>query len=81
MKTAEVLARDRLLGSFRVKPVLSRLKNSLVALAISLFICVALLVNYEGNQKERKSFGDRVIPGVYDDNSARSFELDAFRSS
>ncbi|CAO2816700.1 unnamed protein product [Amaranthus hypochondriacus] len=82
VKTAEVLARDRLLGSFQVKPVLSRLKNSLVILAISLFVCVALLINYEGSQKETRKLysgtGDRVVPGVYNDDSARSFEPDAF---
>lgn len=83
VKTAEVLARDRLLGSFQVKPVLSRLKNSLVALAISLSLSVSLLVNYEGwYQKEslRSSTKaeDRVIAGVYNDESARSFEPDAF---
>ncbi|KMS95139.1 hypothetical protein BVRB_011970 [Beta vulgaris subsp. vulgaris] len=82
VKTAEVLARDRLLGSFQVKPVLGRLKNSLVALAISLFICVALLINYEESQKElqKSSFeaADRVVAGVYNDDSARTFEPDAF---
>ncbi|XP_021739007.1 uncharacterized protein ycf36-like [Chenopodium quinoa] len=82
VKTAEILARDRLLGSFQVKPVLIRLKNSLVALAISLFISVALLINYEGSQKELRKFsneaGDRVVAGVYNDASARSFEPDAF---
>ena len=45
-------------------------------------MCVALLINYEGSQKEiRKSYigtGDRVVPGVYNDDSARSFEPDAF---
>lgn len=84
VKTAEVLARDRLLGSFQVKPVLSRLKNSLVALAISLFICVALLINYEGSQKELRNLsneaGDRVVAGVYNDDSVRSFEPDAFHN-
>lgn len=83
VKTAEVLARDRLLGSFQVKPVLSKLKDSLIALAISLALCVSLLVNYEGSQKEvRRSSseagGDRVVAGVYNDDSARSFEPEAF---
>ncbi|KAL2897093.1 Protein CONSERVED IN THE GREEN LINEAGE AND DIATOMS 27 chloroplastic [Bienertia sinuspersici] len=82
VKTAEVLARDRLLGSFQVKPILSRLKNSLIALAISLFISVALLINYEGSQKELRKLsneaGDRVVAGVYNDDSARLFEPDAF---
>lgn len=65
-----------------MKPVLSRLKNSLIALAISLFISVALLLNYEGSQKELRKLsneaGDRVVAGVYNDDSARSFEPDAF---
>ncbi|KAM4121467.1 hypothetical protein ACJW30_01G007000 [Castanea mollissima] len=76
VKTAEVLARDRLLGSFSVKPVLSRLKFTLVSLAASLFVCVLLLINIDGGQKVEAS--GRVIPGVYNDESARSFEPDAF---
>lgn len=80
VKTAEVLARDRLLGSFQVKPALNRLKDSLIALAISLFVCVTLLIDYEGSQNKEalRSSGDWVIAGVYNDESARSFEPDAF---
>ncbi|KAL7187757.1 hypothetical protein ACSBR1_037751 [Camellia fascicularis] len=82
VKTAEVLARDRLLGSFSVKPVLSRLKNTLVGLAASLFVCAVLLINLEGSQKDSylssREAGGRAIPGVYNDESARSFEPDAF---
>ncbi|XP_058189106.1 uncharacterized protein ycf36 [Rhododendron vialii] len=82
VKTAEVLARDRLLGSFSVKPVLSRLKITLVGLAASLFICAVLLINLEGNQKSSYiSSGEpagRAVPGVYSDESARLFEPDAF---
>lgn len=82
VKTAEVLARDRLLGSFQVKPVLGRLKNSLVALAVFLFVCIALLIDYEGSHKDALGSSiateDRVIAGVYNDESARSFEPDAF---
>ncbi|KAL9226883.1 hypothetical protein vseg_002644 [Gypsophila vaccaria] len=82
VKTAEVLARDRLLGSFQVKPVLSRLKNSLIALAISLCLCAGLFIDYEDSQKElrKSSYGsdERVVAGVYNDSSARSFEPDAF---
>ncbi|KAH7523811.1 hypothetical protein FEM48_Zijuj06G0051600 [Ziziphus jujuba var. spinosa] len=79
VKTAEVLARDRLLGSFSVKPVLSRLKYTLVSLAVSLLVCIVFLVNVDETQKG--SIGEdgvRVIPGVYNDDSARSFEPDAF---
>ncbi|KAF7127299.1 hypothetical protein RHSIM_Rhsim11G0044300 [Rhododendron simsii] len=82
VKTAEVLARDRLLGSFSVKPVLSRLKNTLVGLAASLFLCAVLLINLEGNQKSSYVSsgepGGRAVPGVYNDESARLFEPDAF---
>ncbi|KAK4422227.1 putative serine/threonine-protein kinase SIS8 [Sesamum alatum] len=83
VKTAEVLARDRLLGSFSVKPVLSRLKTTLVVLGTSLFVCIVLLVNSETTQKQayttpREEPGGRAVPGVYNDESARNFEPDAF---
>ncbi|KAK9131135.1 hypothetical protein Sjap_011622 [Stephania japonica] len=82
VKTAEVLARDRLLGSFSVKPVLNRLKYTLVVLGASLFICILLLMNIEGTQNDSyipsEEAGGRAVPGVYNDNSARSFEPDAF---
>ncbi|KAE9599941.1 hypothetical protein Lalb_Chr14g0367691 [Lupinus albus] len=80
VKTAEVLARDRLLGSFSVKPVLSRLKTTLVILATSLLVCALVLVNIDGVEDylTPKDAGTRVVPGVYNDDSARSFEPDAF---
>ncbi|KAK4274580.1 hypothetical protein QN277_017779 [Acacia crassicarpa] len=82
MKTAEVLARDRLLGSYTVKPVLSRLKLTLVSLATLLFASVLILVNIDGNQNNSyltsNEAGVGVIPGVYSDDSAKSFEPDAF---
>ncbi|KAJ6914851.1 hypothetical protein NC651_016975 [Populus alba x Populus x berolinensis] len=82
VKTAEVLARDRLLGSFSVKPVLSRLKYTLVTLAATLFVCVVLFINIEGGREGSytpfEEAGGRAIPGVYNDDSARSFEPDAF---
>ncbi|KAI7743680.1 hypothetical protein M8C21_004128 [Ambrosia artemisiifolia] len=83
VKTAEVLARDRLLGSFTVKPVLNRLKNTLVALAISLLMLIALLVNTESAQNETYissggEAGGRSVAGSYNDESARSFEPEAF---
>ncbi|GAB2276169.1 hypothetical protein Dimus_010904 [Dionaea muscipula] len=81
VKTAEVLVRDRLLGSYQVKPVLSRLKNTLVVLALALFMCIVLL-DYEAKQdvsyKLLNEARDRVVAGVYNDDSARSFEPDAF---
>ncbi|XP_019437739.1 PREDICTED: uncharacterized protein ycf36 [Lupinus angustifolius] len=80
VKTAEVLARDRLLGSFSVKPVLSRLKTTLVSLATSLLVCALVLINIDGVEDYLmpKDAGTRVVPGVYNDDSARSFEPDAF---
>ncbi|GAA0173372.1 hypothetical protein LIER_27000 [Lithospermum erythrorhizon] len=82
VKTAEILARDRLLGSFSVKPVLSRLKNTLVILGTSLFICAVVFVTTESSQKVTYKIsrepGGRAVPGVYNDESARSFEPDAF---
>ncbi|KAK2966420.1 hypothetical protein RJ640_003690 [Escallonia rubra] len=82
VKTAEVLARDRLLGSFSVKPVLSRLKNTLVGLGLSLFTCIILLINTQSTHKDTYitagEAGGRAVPGVYNDESARSFEPEAF---
>lgn len=83
VKTAEVLARDRLLGAYSVKPVLNRLKLTLVALAASLFACVVVLVNIEDGRKvyyyrTPEELAGRAIPGVYNDKSARAFEPDAF---
>ncbi|GLT25560.1 hypothetical protein SLA2020_006820 [Shorea laevis] len=82
VKTAEVLARDRLLGSFSVKPVLSRLKYTLVTLAASLFISILVLINVEGDQKISSMSSDqarsRAIPGIYNEDSARTFEPDGF---
>ncbi|KAG6626316.1 uncharacterized protein ycf36 [Carya illinoinensis] len=82
VKTAEVLARDRLLGSFSVKPVLSRLKFTLVVLAASLFACALFLTGIDGDQNVSNirsgNASTRVIPGVYSDESARAFEPDEF---
>ncbi|XP_073137658.1 uncharacterized protein ycf36 [Henckelia pumila] len=82
VKTAEVLARDRLLGSFSVKPVLGRLKNTLLVLGVSLYICIVFLLDFESGQKYANMASDesggRAIPGVYNEESARSFEPDAF---
>ncbi|TYI25386.1 hypothetical protein ES332_A05G046700v1 [Gossypium tomentosum] len=83
VKTAEVLARDRLLGSFSVKSVLIRLKYTLVTLAVSLLVCVLPLINVDQGGQESsymtsKEARVQAIPGVYDDDFARSFEPDAF---
>ncbi|KAL6851669.1 hypothetical protein ACP4OV_020233 [Aristida adscensionis] len=78
VKTPEVLARDRLLGSFSVKPVLNRVKVTLVGLAASLIFCILLYVNTENPKQPYEDTGGRAIPGVYSDTAARSFEPDAF---
>ncbi|RRT41492.1 hypothetical protein B296_00041049 [Ensete ventricosum] len=78
VKTPEVLARDRLLGSFSVKPVLSRVKLTLIGLAISLVACAFLFINIENPRDTTKDAGERAVAGAYRDESARSFEPDAF---
>uniref|UniRef100_A0A1D1YCK6 Uncharacterized protein ycf36 n=1 Tax=Anthurium amnicola TaxID=1678845 RepID=A0A1D1YCK6_9ARAE len=79
VKTPEVLARDRLLGSFSVKPVLNRVKLTLVGLGLSLVVCILLFINID-NPREASSEnkGGRAVAGVYNDASARSFEPEAF---
>ncbi|TVU04385.1 hypothetical protein EJB05_36647, partial [Eragrostis curvula] len=78
VKTPEVLARDRLLGSFSVKPVLNRVKFTLVGLALSLIFCILLYINTEIPKDPYENTGGRAIPGVYSDEAAKSFEPDAF---
>ncbi|KAK1265308.1 hypothetical protein QJS04_geneDACA024172 [Acorus gramineus] len=80
VKTPEVLARDRLLGSFSVKPVLNRVKLTLIGLAVSLLISIFLLINIESSKDHYNSndSGGRTVPGVYNDDSAKLFEPDAF---
>ncbi|KAI4376985.1 hypothetical protein MLD38_014684 [Melastoma candidum] len=85
VKTAEILERDRLLGSFTVKPVLSELKYTLISLGAGLCLCVVLLLNVDGITEKGSPYKvidkhvERDVPGVHDDESARSFEPDAFR--
>ncbi|XP_039031777.1 uncharacterized protein LOC120166612 [Hibiscus syriacus] len=67
VKTAEVLARDRLLGSFTVKPVLIKLKYTLVTLAASSLVCVLPLLSLdqggqEGSYMTSKETQARAIP-------------------
>lgn len=67
---------------FKVKPALRRLKTTLISLAIFLLVCARLLVNIDdgdqiGNNLTSEE-GERVVHGVYNDDSARSFEPDAF---
>ncbi|GFZ08538.1 hypothetical protein Acr_20g0003460 [Actinidia rufa] len=65
-----------------VKPVLSRSKNTLIGLGASLLACVLLLINLEGSQKysyvSSQEAGGRAVPGVYNEDSARTFEPDFF---
>lgn len=70
----------------QVKPLLSRLKYTLVSLGASLVVCVVLLINVEAAKSQSPSSSyptttpreGRAIPGVYNDESARSFEPDSF---
>jgi hypothetical protein len=62
----------------QVKPVLSRVKFTLVGLAVSLTLCILLYANTEKPKEPFESTGVRAIPGVYSDTAARSFEPDAF---
>lgn len=64
----------------KVKPVLSRLKLTLVSLGTSLFVFAFILATIDGDQNSisSKEAGVRVIPGVYSEDSAKSFEPDAF---
>lgn len=81
VKTPEVLARDRLLGSFTVKPALSRVRLTLVGLAVSLVLCFSLFLiteSLDNSYISSKEAEGRAIAGFYDENSARSFEPDAF---
>ncbi|KAK2398788.1 putative YCF36 [Trifolium repens] len=78
VKTPEVLARDRLLGSFSVKPVLNRLKITLIGLAACLGACALTFSNIDESYLTSRETGVRAIPGAYSDESARSFEPDAF---
>lgn len=78
VKTPEVLTRDRLLGSLFVKPVLTRVKFTLIGLAISLAVCVIIFFDVENPKNIPGYTGEKVIPGVYNDEAARSFEPDAF---
>jgi hypothetical protein len=62
----------------QVKPVLNRVKFTLVGLAFSLMFCILLYVNTENPKDRYENTGGRAIPGVYSDTAARSFEPDAF---
>ncbi|XP_031489355.1 uncharacterized protein ycf36 [Nymphaea colorata] len=77
VKSPEVLARDRLLGSYAVKPVLNRVKLTLVLLAAMLVSCVLPFMKIDPYVLS-EDVGGRAVAGVYNEDSARSFEPDAF---
>ncbi|KAG6547682.1 hypothetical protein Mapa_011132 [Marchantia paleacea] len=83
VKPPEVLARDRLLAYYKVKPALRRLKVTLVCLAVSLATCSVLLFTLHPPERklpvaEENSPGPSVVRGVYSDKAARDYELGAF---
>ncbi|CAM6087176.1 unnamed protein product [Calypogeia fissa] len=84
VKPPEVLARDRLLAYYKVKPALTRLKTTLVFLAIALVTCSTLLVTLRVPERphmtsvEMDDPGPSVVRGTYSDKSARGFEPQAF---
>ncbi|XP_020685003.1 protein CONSERVED IN THE GREEN LINEAGE AND DIATOMS 27, chloroplastic isoform X2 [Dendrobium catenatum] len=69
VKTPDVLTRDRLLGSYSF---------TLIGLAISLAVCVIILVDVENPKYIPVNTKGKVIAGVYNEEAARSFEPDAF---
>jgi len=58
--------------------VLNRVKITLVGLAVALVTCALLFINIENARDSSENDGPRVVSGVYNDASARSFEPDAF---
>lgn len=84
VKPPEVLARDRLLAYYKVKPALRRLKATLVCLAIALVTSSTLLVTLHAPERQARqplemdNPGPKVVRGTYDDKAARSFEPWAF---
>ncbi|BBM99077.1 hypothetical protein MPTK1_1g18510 [Marchantia polymorpha subsp. ruderalis] len=83
VKPPEVLARDRLLAYYKVKPALRRLKVTLVCLAISLATCSVLLFTLHPPERklpvaEEDSPGPSVVRGIYSDKAARDYEPGAF---
>nr|PNR33866.1 hypothetical protein PHYPA_023682 [Physcomitrium patens] len=84
VKPPEVLARDRLLGSFKVKPALRRMKVTLVGLAISLVTIVGAMYMLHGPpppidlaEDTAETFGGTSRLS-YSDAAARRYEPEAF---
>lgn len=83
VKPPEVLARDRLLGSYSVKPIVNRVKITLISLAMSLFVSILLFITLKSPNigsslpvEVDEPFGQRS----YNDGSAKLFEPEAFNS-
>jgi len=84
VKPQEVLARDRLLGTYQVKPVLRRLKTTLFGSAASLIASAAILAVLIGNGADADGVYGRgaatprvVTPNgvIYSDEVADMYEL------
>lgn len=87
IKPPEVLARDRLLGSYKVKPALSRVKFTLIGLAASLVTCTLFFFMLQGTHGDAQvvvqniSDSSRQFSGsAYNEASAHMFEPEAFAS-
>ncbi|MCO5576024.1 hypothetical protein L7F22_029831 [Adiantum nelumboides] len=86
IKPPEVLARDRLLGSYKVKPALNRVKLTLIGLAASLASCTLFFFTLQGTQGDvpivqEDIVGSSPLTGkAYSEASARLYELDSFES-
>jgi len=53
-------------------------KITLVGLAVALITCAFLFINIENARNSSENDGLQVVPGVYNDASARSFDPNAF---
>lgn len=84
VKPPEVLARDRLLGSYKVKPALLRTKVTLVGLAISLLSLTGAIYALPGSPppilpaENMAETLNRTSKHAYSDSAARRYEPEAF---
>ncbi|XP_024529832.1 protein CONSERVED IN THE GREEN LINEAGE AND DIATOMS 27, chloroplastic [Selaginella moellendorffii] len=85
IKPPEVLARDRLVGAYTVKPALSRVRVTLIGLAVSLSICAALLFSIPETRSSLLLQKIQTQPPPprssikgYSEKSARTYEPSAF---
>ncbi|CAI5534576.1 unnamed protein product [Closterium sp. Naga37s-1] len=72
VKTPELLARDRLLASYKVKPVLNRLKSTLLGLGLSLAATTALLFLLPSSSSSPASLSSFTPASYIPDSSATS---------